>query len=882
MASTQICSWTWLVAAGAGLLVPSTEAAASPSTNRIDPLLRVGSPAMTTPAAERAAVLRLPDLTPAGQAELERQGVRFRRAPDGTTRHLGDLYPVDATSSVLSTLAHRGTHVRVSRRMEFGPTLLDTGVETQAVDLRGSTPTPIVRLRDERPTVGVLDSGINIFHPHYFRADGGAWPWIDADDDGVFTVGVDGVDANQDGQLAANERLELLDYGFTAGKGIHGYDGTFQTAWDYLFLDLNTDGVRNFGTSAGFSEETAGYGEAMFLPDDANGDGVLGVDEKVILLGTSQIKGLRVGSFVFERGVNLISTPLEFTTASHGTLTTGVITGGQVHPFRGNRSPIPDADIALMTYDDPTDAGSDEAEMVEGLAWLTQDMESVVVNHSWGARGDREHHDGSNFLDSVIDSATSEGSVQVCSAGNRRQLGKHRETTTSAGEASFVVLQPSSIQGSPASTLTFDLHWPAEEGDFACSAQRPDGAVHDVAEIPNGDFEGLNVDAYRSDSERGWAMLSIEVTHPTGAGVGSGGWTFTCTHDSSEDFLVHAVVSDGITFGQAGTAFAEPSVQSTVGSPATADTCIAVGGYPIQYPPSSGSVLDRLEPYSSWGPRFDGVAVVDIAAPVDAVVPTVDASRPNAYRAFSGTSGAAPQVSAVVALMKELDPSLTPDEIRERIHQGAETGDIVGVTRFPDDGWGYGRLRGYEALTGEAPPPRPRVQSIELVASYAYQDGDCAVTISVEGADWSDASFRWDAEYDGIWDGTFEAEPSLTLVLPADETAFHVRADAAQRGFIIAGATLVGDAPESCFDEPPPEPTGGSDSGTAGGDSTSSGSDGDGTTTGDTEAGAGSAGGGDGCGCRTDQRGGGAGWGFGLLALVGARRRRSRRRPNDA
>ncbi|MBW2524253.1 MAG: hypothetical protein JRI23_08770, partial [Deltaproteobacteria bacterium] len=63
------------------------------------------------------------------------------------------------------------------------------------------------RVRDDqaRPFAGAgvtlcaVDSGVDVFHPMFFRADGGAWPWRDEDQSGDFTPGTDTVDVTGDG-----------------------------------------------------------------------------------------------------------------------------------------------------------------------------------------------------------------------------------------------------------------------------------------------------------------------------------------------------------------------------------------------------------------------------------------------------------------------------------------------------------------------------------------------------------------------------------------------------------------------------------------------------------------------------------------------------------
>ena len=52
-----------------------------------------------------------------------------------------------------------------------------------------------------------FDTGIDVLHPDFFYTDAGAAMWFDADGDNVFTPGIDGIDLNEDGVLAATEIL---------------------------------------------------------------------------------------------------------------------------------------------------------------------------------------------------------------------------------------------------------------------------------------------------------------------------------------------------------------------------------------------------------------------------------------------------------------------------------------------------------------------------------------------------------------------------------------------------------------------------------------------------------------------------------------------------
>ena len=56
-----------------------------------------------------------------------------------------------------------------------------------------------------------FDTGIDVFHPSFFYADGDTFNWIDVDFSTTFTPGVDCVDLNRNGVANANEILSYFD-----------------------------------------------------------------------------------------------------------------------------------------------------------------------------------------------------------------------------------------------------------------------------------------------------------------------------------------------------------------------------------------------------------------------------------------------------------------------------------------------------------------------------------------------------------------------------------------------------------------------------------------------------------------------------------------------
>lgn len=150
---------------------------------------------------------------------------------------------------------------------------------------------------------------------------------------------------------------------------------------------------------------------------------------------------------------------------------------------------------------------------------------------------------------------------------------------------------------------------------------------------------------------------------------------------------VNVAVDKGmIVVAAAGNAGPDPQ---TVASPGAADKAITVGAVDKQR---------RIASYSSRGPTLDGRLKPDIVAPGSAIVSTIPPSSTTVagaatgkadafYGSLSGTSMAAPHVSGVVALMLQVNPSLSPTEVKQILVATAQDLGVQGPD--PDTGHGF-------------------------------------------------------------------------------------------------------------------------------------------------------------------------------------------------
>jgi subtilisin family serine protease len=128
---------------------------------------------------------------------------------------------------------------------------------------------------------------------------------------------------------------------------------------------------------------------------------------------------------------------------------------------------------------------------------------------------------------------------------------------------------------------------------------------------------------------------------------------------------------------------------------------------------------------SSGGPTRDGrLHGVDVSAPgqnlfasmgPDSYWSTFHSNLPfgsdGLYTRFGGTSGSAPIVVGAVALMLEVDPTLTADQVRTILRATAVADGHTGGV--PNGDWGFGKLDIYEA-----------VRAVAVVFEDGFESGD--------------------------------------------------------------------------------------------------------------------------------------------------------------
>ncbi len=587
-----------------------------------------------------------------------------------------------------------------------------------------------------------VDSAGFIHHPAFFRADAGVFPWVDVNGDGTLTPGIDGVDLDGDGTISATEVLRTLPSTMYA-RGL-GYptptirDGEgFVPDIDHLYLDVNGNGRRDYG--AGFSNDTPAFGEPIFVADDADHDQIVTRKERLLRLGTSKYRAVRADTIVYTRDgssgkwlndYNKMTDPL----AGHAPGVGGILVGG-VNGISRFVGLVPNAELLL----------ADSRNNVRSIQWSIDQKADVVVTEY--APYASVTLDGSSEGELILDAALEKGTVPISPAGNLASGRKHLGRSFSPGRTELIL---SSMNGE--SYLGISAHHRSNI-NVKYTLRDPNGVEHALGE-QNETIGTSQFYAYLNDTTKGTHEQHVWI-YGTNQPVDIGDYTVIVdVPEGQPPVTIDLYVSDEVHSWSGGIAFQEGTPTRTVCYPATSEKTIAVGAYTLNAGIEYGGALTAgdLAGYSSRGPLIDGRPGIVITAPDNPISANHDAKNPYGvyFMTFGGTSGAGPHVAAVAAMIKQLYPTETGPEIRERIVRSAFRDSFV---TNDESVWGQGKVSALAAL-GLPRPSEGRAPIIRIDAPAAARPGR-DVTLKLDIQDDEDKGAlraRWDVNYDGTPD----------------------------------------------------------------------------------------------------------------------------------
>ena len=352
----------------------------------------------------------------------------------------------------------------------------------------------------------------------------------------------------------------------------------------------------------------------------------------------------------------------------------------------------------------------------------------AVVNMSLGTN--LGPHDGTSDLEQGLNQLVGPGKVIVSSSGNERSTQQHGHLVSTVALDSLTFLVPAYTgsagldyflldgwhEGSDSYAVTVVsptgiVHGPVAKGNFYISTNSADGRVYIENDIITTNNNDVN--------------LYIEVSDLLGnPRPRAGGWSvritpiavFTAGH---VHFWSYSNLSPSYPDGIFTTKF-DPDM--TIGSPATADSLISVGGHitrtswfssapllpgPWAFVPAE--TMGELGTFSGIGPRRDGVIKPDLTAPGSAIASALSttwvaggaaagwqatlAVDDGKHAVLQGTSMAAPHVSGAVAMMLQQNPTLNPSQVRAILTANTRhDGPVLAGGAVPNKFFGFGKL----------------------------------------------------------------------------------------------------------------------------------------------------------------------------------------------
>ena len=387
--------------------------------------------------------------------------------------------------------------------------------------------------------------------------------------------------------------------------------------------------------------------------------------------------------------------------SGHGTAVAGIAAGnGRGSEGRMYRGAAPEAELIIVKMGTPRPEGFPRTtELMMGVDYVIRKAlelrKPVAVNISFG--NTYGSHDGTSLVERFLNDISDTWKNVICiGSGNEGTTAGH--AAGRAGDEEEVIQELAVQEREPALNVQI---WKSYVDEMDISIVSPSGErVGPFREILGpqrfmlGSTELL---IYYGEPKPYSVRQEIYISFiPQQSYVDSGVWQIILTPrrivDGAYQMWLPAQAALNV-----GTAFLTPDSTTTLTIPSTASLALTVAAYDAR----TFSYAD----FSGRGPAavYEGsnVQKPDLAAPgvlVNAPVPG------GGYRAFSGTSFAAPFVTGSAALLMEWgivqgnDPYLYGEKVKAYLRRGAR--ELPGYIEWPNSLLGYGALCVRESLPG--------------------------------------------------------------------------------------------------------------------------------------------------------------------------------------
>jgi subtilisin family serine protease len=465
-------------------------------------------------------------------------------------------------------------------------------------------------------------------------------------------------------------------------------------------------GYRGMGVLVGIIDTGIDLSHSTFLDDAGRSRVVAFWDQDGV--ASSGPDGFDYGHLCDERAIQS-STCTLVDPLGHGTHVAGIAAG--------LNGVAPAADIAVVRSDSFTRV----ADAVLFLKELADDRgQPLVVNLSVG--GHYGAHDGRTALEEYLEQVVGPGVILVAAAGNdgARSIHVGHDFSDETKRFGFT-----GIPWSKPSEVSVEL-WSAHSGDVKLALElwedghrksslslSSSGDDYMEARLTHNHIRVADITYGVEMADHGMVKRTLLIDPdicPRGGTTaqvvvvveGSGrvdGWITQSDHRYGLSTFDKVEKAGWLTGNS----------QRSITVPATGKALITVGSYSVrqkwrssddQEHQAGQAEMGSLSSFSSRGPVLvDGAEIIkpDIVAPGSMIISARALSVPPSIQTINsehmimqGTSMAAPHVTGIVALMLEVNPELTPEDVRDRLAQSARTDEHTGS--FPSNEWGFGKV----------------------------------------------------------------------------------------------------------------------------------------------------------------------------------------------
>lgn len=265
-----------------------------------------------------------------------------------------------------------------------------------------------------------------------------------------------------------------------------------------------------------------------------------------------------------------------------------------------------------------------------------------------------------------------------------------------AGSLSFDLAAPPTAPGAPAPTVGPSLPFVLKPDP----ASNPGGDdPPNLKSVQLGGTNGHTVwyEYAQSVAPSGKRRLRFNLVPPVGAAITMGTWTITLHETAGFETPFDIWLGHESPDPPARFIRSDQYRGRTINAPGNARQVITVGAYDGRD--------DKLAGFSSRGPTADLQPKPDVCAPGVSVRSAKSGGvAPNLLTPKNGTSMATPYVAGVVALMFEMNGNLDSADILAALIATCDKTKLP-LPRTLEDGWGAGRVLPEDAVKAVKPPP---------------------------------------------------------------------------------------------------------------------------------------------------------------------------------